>query len=106
MTVASMATSAVDSMIPMRTGPRSDRKPTPDDAPPCSPLTAPRLGRRRIPAAGCLPPVLLADQLPQVIEVRRGAVGPPREPDRHRRGVADRPVDHARTAVLGGGGLG
>src|SRR3954454_23550727 len=39
MTVASMATSPVDSMIPMRIGPRSDRKPTPDDASACSTLT-------------------------------------------------------------------
>jgi hypothetical protein len=29
----------VDSMIPMRIGPRSDRKPTPDDASACSTLT-------------------------------------------------------------------
>src|SRR4051795_9241574 len=49
MTVASMATRAVDSMIPMRTGPRSDRKPTPDDAVACSTLTAPRLGPRTDP---------------------------------------------------------
>src|SRR3712207_8861112 len=40
-----MATRAVESMTPMRTGPRSDRKPTPDDAAACSTLTAPRLGR-------------------------------------------------------------
>src|SRR5436190_128455 len=46
MTVASMATSAVDSMIPMRTGPRSDRKPTPDAAT-CPMLTVARLGQLR-----------------------------------------------------------
>src|SRR5215213_2685027 len=45
MTVASMATRAVESMIPMRTGPRSDRNPTPEDAAACSTLTAPRVGR-------------------------------------------------------------
>src|SRR3954470_8707510 len=45
MMVASMATRAVDSMTPMRTGPRSDRKPTPEDVPGCSTLTVPRLGR-------------------------------------------------------------
>jgi amidohydrolase len=39
MTVASMATSAVECMIPMSTGPRSDRKPTPDDVAVCSALT-------------------------------------------------------------------
>ena len=49
MTVASMATSAVDSMIPMRTGPRSDRKPTPGDALARSVLTAPRVGRTASP---------------------------------------------------------
>src|SRR3954469_14583950 len=56
MTVASMATRAVESMIPMRTGPRSDRKPTPDDAAARPTLTVPRLGRLRHPdrAAGAV----------------------------------------------------
>src|SRR3954454_19393855 len=47
MTVAAMATRAVDSMMPMSTGPRSDRKPTPDDPEGCSSLTGSRLGPRR-----------------------------------------------------------
>src|SRR5829696_1168823 len=49
MTVASMATSAVDSMMPIRTGPRSDRKPTSTDAAARSTLTGQtvdRLGER------------------------------------------------------------
>src|SRR3954454_2381051 len=47
MTVASMATRAVESITPMRTGPRSDRKPTPDDdAGTCSTLTAARVVAR------------------------------------------------------------
>src|SRR3954454_13021195 len=61
MIVASMATRAVDSMIPMRTGPRSDRNPTPDDAAARSTLTAPtvvapgdHLGVAR--RTGCLRP--------------------------------------------------
>src|SRR3954452_14238485 len=52
MTVASMATRAVDSITPMRTGPRSDRKPTPDDAGTCSTLTAGRVVARWDDRAG------------------------------------------------------
>jgi hypothetical protein len=39
--------------MPIRTGPRSDRKPTPDDAAVCSTLTGSRLGlRRQSPSGG------------------------------------------------------
>src|SRR4051794_23699451 len=50
--------------------------------------------------------VLLADHLEELAQIRRGAVGPPGEPDRDGTRVADRAVDHAGAAVLGRGGLG
>src|SRR5690242_8468486 len=103
MTVASMATRAVDSMIPIRTGPRSDRKPTPDPAACCA-VTAPTLGRRG-PDAARRSAELLADELEERVQCRRRAVVPPGEPHGYRRRVADRPVDHPRSTVLSGGGL-
>src|SRR3954454_8895097 len=73
MTVASMATRAVDSITPMSTGPRSDRNPTPDDAGSRWMLTAPRL-------------VVLRDH-------HRGRPAPLQRPrDRHSRAVGEVPV--------------
>jgi hypothetical protein len=46
--------------------------------------------------------VLLTDELEERIEVRRRTVGPPGEPHRDGRRVADGPVDHPGTAVPGG----
>src|SRR3569833_3485465 len=95
-----MATSAVASMIPMSTGPRSERKPTPG----CCVLTGARLGQ--LTARRALgPAVLLADLLEERVQVRGRAVGPPGELHRDGRRVPDRAVDDAVTAVLCRGGL-
>ncbi|MEV7228071.1 EamA family transporter [Polymorphospora sp. NPDC051019] len=51
-------------------------------------------------------PVRPADEVEQVAEVRGRVVAPPREPDRQRRRVAQRPVRHPRPGILVRGGLG
>src|SRR5215213_8487872 len=109
MTVDAMATRPVDSITPMSTGPRSDRKPTPEDR--CS-LTPPRLvGPRDDHGAGLVGPGLsrqrrrgVGQQLPAA-----GGPGPHREgevvdrlPDAVDVQVGGHPADHDR-GVAGDG---